>query len=173
MSRSRLASSGWWRWGPLVLWIAIISAGSTGVLASDETSRFILPFLRWLLPNAESATLNLAHAAIRKLGHVTEFAILAVLWYRGLNWERQARWPSAALGAFALTLVFAGLDEVHQTFVATRTGSVTDVGWDGLGALCGVIGSGVLRARGGTVDSPNSSAPEGVPPGRRTVPFDD
>jgi VanZ family protein len=110
----------------------------------DETSRFIVPFLRWLLPGAAPATLDLLHEAIRKLGHVSEFAILAVLWYRGLSWERQARRPKAALAAFALTLAFAGLDEVHQAFVATRTASVMDVGWDGLGALCGVVGSGVL-----------------------------
>lgn len=153
--------------------MALISVGSTGVLASDETGRFILPLLRWLLPGPPTTTLDLLHGAIRKLGHVTEFAILAVLWYRGLIWGRQARRPGAALTAFALTLAFAGLDEVHQAFVATRTGSVTDVGWDGLGALCGAIGSGVLHARGGAAGTTNSGAPEDLPPGRLTVPFDD
>jgi hypothetical protein len=51
--------------------MALISLGSTDVLAADETSRFIVPFLRWLLPGAAPATLDLVHGAIRKLGHVT------------------------------------------------------------------------------------------------------
>jgi VanZ family protein len=172
VSRRRLGSSRLWRWGPLILWMALISLGSTDVLASDETSRFIVPFLRWLLPGAAPATLDLLHEAIRKLGHVSEFAILAVLWYRSLTWERQARRPKVALAAFALTLAFAGLDEVHQAFVATRTASVTDVGWDGLGALCGVVGSGVLWGGRGALRAKNSDAPKEDPPGRLTVPFD-
>jgi VanZ family protein len=151
--------------------MALISVGSTDVLAADETSRFIVPFLRWLLPGATPVTLALWHGAIRKLGHVSEFAILAILWYRSLTWAWPARRPRAALAAFVLTLAFAGLDETHQAFVATRTASVVDVGWDGLGALCGVVGSGVWkgpRARRGE----KSGAPEGDPSGRVAGPFD-
>ena len=172
MSQARLASSHLWRWGPVILWMVLISVGSTDVLAADETSRFLVPFLRWLLPGATPGTVDLLHSAIRKLGHVSEFAILAVLWYRSLTWERQARRPKAALAAFALTLAFAGLDEVHQAFVATRTASMMDVGWDGLGALCGVVGSGVLWGGRGALSVKNSDAPAEDPPGRLTVPFD-
>lgn len=163
MSPFRLASSGLWRWGPVVLWMALISVGSTDVLAADETSRFILPFLRWLLPGAAPATLDLLHGAIRKLGHVSEFAVLAVLWYRGLAWNGRARRPKAALAAFALTLAFAGLDELHQAFVATRTASALDVGWDGLGALGGAVGSNLVwggrrAARAGKANAPKEDS---------------
>jgi len=41
-------------------------------------------------------------------------------------------------------VLYAGLDEVHQAFVATRTASVLDVAWDSAGALFGVSASGVL-----------------------------
>jgi VanZ family protein len=152
--------------------MALISVGSTDVLAADETSRFILPFLRWLLPGAQPATLDLLHGAIRKLGHVSEFAVLAVLWYRSLALDGRTRRPKAALVAFALTLAFAGLDELHQAFVATRTGSMMDVGWDGLGALCGVVGSSLLWGGRGTQRADNRSAPKEGPPGRFTVPCD-
>ena len=172
MSRPRLASPCLRRWGPLILWMVLISVGSTDVLAADETSRFIVPFLRWLLPGEAPGTVDLLHGAIRKLGHVSEFAVLAVLWYRSLAWERQARQPKAACAAFALALAFAGLDEVHQAFVATRTASVMDVGWDGLGALCGVIGSGAWWGGRGALSVENSDAPKNDPPGRLTVPFD-
>ena len=172
MSQHRPASSVLWRWGPLILWMALISLGSTDVLAADETSRFIVPFLRWLLPGAAPATLDLLHGAIRKLGHVSEFAVLALLWYRSLTWGQQARKPKAALTTLVLTIAFAGLDETHQAFVATRTASVIDVGWDALGALCGVVGSRVLWGGGGATSAQNADAPKEGPPGRVTVPFD-
>ena len=155
-----------------MLWMALISVGSTDVLAADETSRFILPFLRWLLPSAAPATLDILHGAIRKLGHVSEFAVLAVLWYRSLAWAGQVRRRKAALVAFALSLAFAGVDELHQAFVATRTASALDVGWDGLGALCGVVGRGVVGRRGGRRGT-KSGAPRDDPPGRLTDAFDD
>jgi VanZ family protein len=135
-----------WRWVPPILWMAIITAGSTDSLAADETSRFVVPFLRWLFPLAAPATVELMHEAIRKLGHVTEFAILALLWYRGLAWEMERRCPAAVWTAFMLSVVFAFLDEAHQALVITRNGSVWDVGWDTLGALAGVFtGSRIWR----------------------------
>jgi VanZ family protein len=152
--------------------MALISVGSTDVLAADETSRFILPFLRWLLPGAAPATLDLVHGAIRKLGHVSEFAVLAVLWYRSLAWDGRVRRPKAALAAFALTLGFAGLDEVHQAFVATRTASVLDVGWDGLGALGGAVGSSLWWGGRQALRAGNANAPKENPPGRCSVPSD-
>lgn len=172
MSQSGLASSGLWRWGPVVLWMALISVGSTDVLAADETSRFILPFLRWLLPGATPATLDLLHGAIRKVGHVSEYAVLAVLWYRSLDWDGRARRAKAALVAFALTLAFAGLDEVHQAFVATRTASTLDVGWDGLGALFGAVGSSLWWGGRRALRAENANAPKADPPGRVSVPYD-
>lgn len=153
------------------MWMAVISVGSTDVLAADETSRFILPFLRWLLPGAAPATLELLHGAIRKLGHVSEFAVLAVLWYRSLAWTGQVGRRKAAFAAFALSLAFAGLDELHQAFVATRTASALDVGWDGLGALCGAVASGVVQGRG-VAWGKQSGAPKDDPPGRLTGIFD-
>jgi VanZ family protein len=173
VSQPRLASSGLWRWGPLILWMAVISLFSTDAFAASETSRYIGPILRWLFPTASSATMDAVHNAIRKGMHVGEFAILAFLWYRSLNWGQQARKPKAALAAFALTVAFAGLDEAHQAFVTTRTASLMDVGWDGLGALCGVVGSGVLLGGGGASSVKNADATKEDPPGRLTVPFDD
>ena len=38
-------------------------------------------------------------------------------------------------GAFVLSLLYAISDELHQTFVPGRSGRLTDVGFDSLGAL--------------------------------------
>jgi VanZ family protein len=61
-----------------------------------------------------------------------------------------------ALGAaFTLSLVYAGTDEYHQTFVAGRTGSPIDVAIDGLGAAVAVA---ILRRR----ERPRRGRPTGA-----------
>jgi VanZ family protein len=129
--------------------MAAISAGSTDTLAAPETSWLIVPFLRWLLPEASPPTIDLLHTLIRKLGHFTEFGLLALLWYRTLAWGETA-WNRGAAGrALAVSVVFAGIDETHQAFEAVRTGSLLDVGIDSLGAL-GALGIGrVISGRRG------------------------
>jgi len=120
--------------------MAVVSAFSTDAFSAEETGDFLIPLLRWLLPGASSGTLELLHAAIRKGMHVFEFGILALLWYRALNWDGSGWQTRAALGAFLLAAGFATLDEIHQTFVASRTGTILDVGWDSLGAAVSLVG---------------------------------
>jgi VanZ family protein len=127
--------------------MAVISVGSTDVLAASETSRFIGPLLRWLFPDASPDTLELMHAAIRKAGHVAEFAVLALLWCRALSWDELAWRRRAAARALLFTVVFAILDETHQAFESARSASVVDVGWDSLGAILGILGRWAIVKR--------------------------
>ncbi len=129
-----------WRWGPPLVWMAVISAFSTDTFSAEETGDFLIPLLRWLFPGASPARLDLLHGAIRKVMHVIEFGILALLWYRALGWHGSGWQTSAALAAFLLAAGFAALDETHQGFVSSRTGTLVDVGWDGAGAAVGLIG---------------------------------
>jgi len=92
--------------GPAILWMAIISLGSTGALAADETSRFIVPLLRWLLPGAAAGHVGSVAPGRPKLGHVTEFAVLALLWCRSLAWGTRALQPRTAVAAFGLSVLF-------------------------------------------------------------------
>jgi VanZ family protein len=123
-----------------------LSAFSTSAFSAAQTGRFIEPFLRWLLPGIPSETIPVLHGIIRKGMHVAEFAILALLWYRGLSWGKRGWQPSAALAAFGFAVLTGGADEVHQAFVPSRTASALDVAWDSLGALCGLSGWGVMAA---------------------------
>jgi len=160
-----------WRWGPPLAWMAVISLGSTDALAASETSRFIGPLLHWLFPDATPATLEVLHGAIRKLGHTAEFGVLALLWYRALAWAERGWKPRAALAAFGLAVFFAVLDETHQVFEPSRTGSPVDVGWDSLGALCGLVGQRLLFGRG--LRGENTNAPKKESPGRLKHPVGD
>ena len=134
-----------WRWAPPIVWMAVIGFGSTDVLAASETSRFVGPILRWLLPGAAPETVEFLHEGIRKLGHVTEFGLLALLWYRAFAWGNPGWSRHAAVRALAATLLCAGLDEAHQAFQPTRGGSLADVGIDVLGGG-GALGIGWLRS---------------------------
>ena len=126
-------------WLPLLIWLGVIFIGSTGVLSAEQTSRFLVPFLRWLNPQISIATILLIHFALRKLGHLIEYGILAVLLWRAL---RGTLTSTENLGiasmVFMVSAVFAASDEFHQSFVPMRTASVRDVMIDICGALVGL-----------------------------------
>lgn len=142
-------------WMPAILWMALIFIGSTDILSAEHTSRFLVPFLRWLDPHISWAALNTIQIAIRKLGHLTEYAILAGLLWRALRNGTGATMKMSIL--FGVVLVacggFAASDEFHQSFVPSRTSSAHDVMIDLGGALIGLticvaLGSGkVLKEK--------------------------
>ena len=74
---------------------------------------------------------------VRKLAHMTEYALLAVcvslpLYVYGL------RGFALTFLAGILCVAFAASDEFHQTMVANRGPSVKDVGIDSIGVLFGI-----------------------------------
>lgn len=74
---------------------------------------------------------------VRKAAHMTEYAILAVLFYVWLGtW--QFRRGRRQLLAIAMAAAYAASDEFHQLFVEGRAGRVSDVLIDSAGALAGV-----------------------------------
>jgi len=99
--------------------------------------------LRWLYPGISQARLEQVHALVRKTGHVTEYALLAVLIWRGLRQPDKGdtapfHWREAAW-ALSLAVAYAATDEVHQAFVRGRYGSVVDVAIDAAGAGAGLF----------------------------------
>jgi VanZ family protein len=113
----------------------IISVFSTGVFTSDNTSRIIIPILRWFLPHAPQQTLFFLHYFIRKTGHVTEYFILSLLVLRGIRAGRQGVHLAWALATIAVVGCYAALDEFHQSFVPGRTAAVSDVLLDTAGGI--------------------------------------
>src|SRR5437588_5188629 len=127
-------------WMPAILWMAIIFLGSTDMLSAEHTSRFLVPLLRWIDPQISVAALNAIQVGVRKLGHLTEYAILAMLLWRALR--SGTRWPMKMsilfLVAALACAIFAASDEFHQSFVPSRTSSSIDVMIDVTGALIGL-----------------------------------
>lgn len=120
-----------------------IFIGSTDLLSEEHTSRFIGPFLRWFAPDVSDATIASIQLVVRKCAHVSEYAILAVLWCRALRLHRER-----VCGiSFLATAAYAALDEIHQSFVASRTASPWDVALDCVGAVAGLMIYRLLRNR--------------------------
>jgi VanZ family protein len=123
--------------------MGLIFGASTDLLSSGRTSRYIGPFLRWLHPGVSELSIKRVQLAVRKCGHVTEYALLALLLYRALRRTRGVapnQWcRPCAVGAFALAVLYAASDEWHQSFVPSRDGTVHDVIIDGAGAALGLL----------------------------------
>ena len=74
-------------------------------------------------------------ALIRKLGHVVEYAVLALAWFAALSNDRLRTPRRAAWLALAICLTCAFVDEAHQAMIVTRTASTRDLWFDATGAV--------------------------------------
>ena len=133
-------------WLPLLIWLSVIFIGSTGVLSAEQTSRFLVPFLRGLDPKISIATILSIHFALRKLGHLIEYGILAALLWRALRGTlTSTRNIAIASLVFMVSAIFAASDEFHQSFIPSRTASSKDVMIDICGALVGLTICWIFR----------------------------
>jgi VanZ family protein len=121
-------------WLPPVVWMGVILWLGSGDFSATETSLILGPFLFWLFPLATPAEIAAWHGGLRKLAHLTVYAILALLWYRGLARDGRISAGRSALIALAISLAWAGVDEIRQALVPSRTGTVRDVAIDAAGA---------------------------------------
>lgn len=114
---------------------------SSGSL-SFEISLYLVKLFSPRLPAAMSEELLLEraetiHFFVRKAAHMTEYFLLALSLQLPLSaWlsEKLSR-KTRILAGFLCTVLFAALDEFHQTFVPGRSGNFTDVCIDSTGAL--------------------------------------
>jgi len=120
--------------------MVFISLASTGGFSAMNTSRIIGPLLLWLFPNTTPETLALVHFAIRKAAHFGEYCLLGLLSARAFRKSShlvlRRHWFLVAL---LLIAVYALLDEYHQSFVPSRTGSIYDSFIDMAGGLTALI----------------------------------
>jgi VanZ family protein len=118
-------------WIALILWLIVIAIESTTYLSSENTSHFLYPVLHFLF-GIDYASFEPYHAFLRKTGHVFGYGLLSILLFRawretlpatgGARWT--FRWANIAVLGTALV---ASLDEWHQSYLPTRTGTVHDV----------------------------------------------
>jgi VanZ family protein len=152
-------------WFPAIFVAILISVFSTQYFAAERTGGVILPVLHWLFPWATGRMLRLLHFGIRKAAHVTEFGIFSITVFRGIRAGRSGWKFSWAFTTLAIAVLYAALDEWHQSFVLLRHATPRDVAIDAFGALlaqCFVWGyatrrvpvTGLFRGNAGSAKKP-------------------
>lgn len=121
-----------WRFVPLILWICVIFYSSTGNASMAMTSGLLRPWLEMFFSSED--TIYLANVIIRKIAHLTYYALLAIFAIFAVigspfEWVKK-NWIWSILG---LVLVVASIDEFIQSFYPSRGSSVWDVMLDCVG----------------------------------------
>jgi VanZ family protein len=125
------------RWIPVIVWCIAIYCFSEFSFFTGENTKRILHMILSYLPfgGGKEGGPSLLNFIVRKMAHLTEFGILAVLVWRALAPKR-----AAYVGAWLFATVYAMTDEWHQSFEPGRTATPKDVAIDSCGALLAVIG---------------------------------
>ena len=130
-------------WIAAILWMIVIAIESTKWLSAHNTSRILFPVLHYLFGLGYSSFQHW-HFYMRKAGHVFGYGLLSILLFRAwretlpaLNHSRWTiRWAAMAVIG---TAIVASLDEWHQSFLPSRTGTVHDVVLDTCAAIAAQI----------------------------------
>jgi VanZ family protein len=129
-------------WWPAAVWVCLIAFESTDFFSSENTGTVLYTLWTHLFGNVDLHSFILFHHYLRKTGHVVGYGMLSLLLLRG--WRATlGRIPTvllrAALLAWLGTLSVAALDEWHQTFIPSRTGTVRDVGLDSIAGVAFLV----------------------------------
>lgn len=131
-------------WIAAILWLIVITIESTEIGSAHNTSRILYPVLHFLL-GLDYLHFEPWHFFLRKCGHVFGYGLLSILLFRAWRETLPAistskwtiRWANLAVLGTALV---ASLDEWHQSYLPSRTGTVQDVVLD----TCAGIGAQIL-----------------------------
>jgi VanZ family protein len=130
-------------WLPVILWMMVVFSASGDSHSYEHSSRIVAPIVKFFFPNISPKALDLIVLIARKCAHLTEYAILALLFWRAVRKpvRRDPRpWSwRLGFGAIIFVMIYASTDEFHQRFVATREPSVHDVVIDTTGAAIGIL----------------------------------
>src|SRR5262249_20054266 len=127
-------------WGPPVLWMSAIFFFSTDNFSGENTGSLLEKVFSFIYPGISQAPFDSIHFIIRKAGHFTEYAILALLLFRAFRSGVGARWRwKWAAGVLLIVILYALSDEYHQSFTRHRTASIFDSMTDTYGAATALL----------------------------------
>jgi hypothetical protein len=134
------------RWAPALIWM-------TAIFVASATPAYEIP------------QFGIMDFAVKKGGHFLAYGLLALAYRRGLGWEKRR-----LRVAWLIAVIYALLDEFHQSFVPGRHPSFIDaLLFDGGGALTALVLSMLLwPARGGIApgDAKNATPVAGKADGK-------
>jgi len=117
-------------WWPAAVWIVLITFESTGYLSAQNTGSILYSILTHFFKHIDIQKFLVFHHYLRKTGHVIGYGVLSLLLLHGLRatFSQVSAWAwRTGLLALIGTAVVASLDEWHQSFIPSRTGTPRDV----------------------------------------------
>ena len=130
-------------WIAAGLWLALIAGESTNHLSAANTSRILYPVFHFFT-GVDPFRFVIWDYYIRKMGHFVGYFGLSILLFRAwratLPFASPSSWSMQwARISFFMTALVASLDEWHQTYLSSRSGSLRDVVLDSFAALTAQI----------------------------------
>jgi len=145
---SRSLVRNWW---PVVVWLGVIRLESTDLASASNTTGLLYKLISLVLPRADPVFVDHLDEVLRKTGHFVGYAILSALVFLALQKTNRDRFrevlrrpwgtylrdlwrPEWCCIGILATFATAAADEIHQSFIPSRTGRWQDVVIDTCGA---------------------------------------
>jgi VanZ family protein len=125
-------------WLPTLAWLCVLALFSTDTFSAEHTGSVLSKIIHALFGRISAHRFQQIHFLVRKTAHFVSYGTLGAFAF--FSWRATFparprwtfRWSTLAL---LLVLAAAALDEFHQSFVASRTGTARDVVLDCVGAF--------------------------------------
>src|SRR5262244_184058 len=79
-------------WAPPIIWMSAIFWFSTDTFSGENTGSLLRTVFSFIYPGITQELFDSIHFCIRKAGHFTEYAVLALLLFRAFRLGATARW---------------------------------------------------------------------------------
>ncbi len=123
-------------WFPAAVWIVLIAFESTDFFSSKNTESVLYTIFTRLLGHINLYNFLVFHHYLRKTGHVVGYGMLSLLLLRGWRASfNRTLLLRAVLLSWLGTACVAGLDEWHQSYIPSRTGTIWDVALDSVAGV--------------------------------------
>ncbi len=125
----------------LLLWIILIfgfsqDSGDVSSVKSDGIANVIINIVSDI--TGKNLDIDICTFIIRKIAHFTEYMILGLLVINVIK-DYKIIDTKVLIISILLCFIYACSDEIHQLFVAGRSGNVLDVIIDTIGSICGIL----------------------------------
>lgn len=134
------------------MWLAVIVLESTTLGSAEHTGRILYPIFHFLF-GMDLVRFATWHSFLRKTGHFIGYFTLSALLFR--SWRAtfprlSTRWCLQwGTVAFLSTALVSMLDEWHQSFLNSRTGTLSDVVLDsGAAFIAQIAVFAILQTQG-------------------------
>jgi VanZ family protein len=112
---------------------------STDHFSSAHTAPFTTILLLKFIPGLRALGVETIDLLVRKVAHLSEYFIFAILLTRALNNRSSLSTKRQIIWGIVLGVMYAVSDEVHQSFVPSRSASAVDVVIDTIAFVCGTF----------------------------------